>query len=112
MKNNQLRDEKQDKELKYVIGCNAQENWNIIDSADTSDMWFHVADHPSAHVVLCTNGAPVSKRTIMHCAMECKNHSKMKDHKQIEITYTQICNVNKGKTVGSVHVRKTNSVVI
>jgi predicted ribosome quality control (RQC) complex YloA/Tae2 family protein len=35
----------------YKIGTNAQENWDLIDESSEGDLWFHVNDLPSCHVV-------------------------------------------------------------
>ena len=34
------------------IGKNKNENWELIDNASNTDIWFHIEDQPSCHVVL------------------------------------------------------------
>lgn len=34
------------------VGKNAKDNWKIIDEAEGDDLWFHIKDRPSAHVIL------------------------------------------------------------
>ena len=36
----------------YVVGDNAHDNHAIIDAADRSDIWVHLKDIPSCHVIL------------------------------------------------------------
>ena len=44
------------KSIQYIIeiGQNKQDNFDIINSADLKDIWFHVSDIPSCHVILKT----------------------------------------------------------
>ena len=37
--------------ITFYIGRNSQENFDIIDQADCDDLWFHLNDLPSCHVV-------------------------------------------------------------
>ena len=38
-------------DVEYVIGKNAQENFDIIDDAEDHHIWFHVHGHSSSHVI-------------------------------------------------------------
>ena len=40
-----------DIEITYVVGKNQSENHPLIQSSEPDDLWFHLADLPSAHVV-------------------------------------------------------------
>lgn len=91
----------------YAIkaGQTAQENWNLIDESCPNDIWFHVEDIPSCHVVLKNDSKEKPhKIVIKHCANICKDGSKQKHAKNVRIIYTEIKNVKKGKDVGSVTV--------
>ena len=35
-----------------IIGKNKNENWAIIDDASGTDLWFHISEMPSCHVLL------------------------------------------------------------
>lgn len=103
----------------YVIkvGETAQDNWDIIDDADGSDIWFHVDKFPSCHVILKSDSMTlkkIHKSVIRHCAGLCKEGSKQKNAKNVSIIYTEIRNVtcNKKGAVGSVFTRNTQNIKI
>jgi len=39
------------KEVQFSIGQNAEDNFTIIDNSEPNDIWFHLADDSSSHVV-------------------------------------------------------------
>lgn len=106
-------------EMEYIyniiIGRNAQENWDIIDSADQNDIWFHLEGHPSPHVILKTGGVKlkeIEKNVIKICAMHCKEHSKFANIRKITVIYTEIKNVSKANKVGAVYTKNIHHIVI
>jgi predicted ribosome quality control (RQC) complex YloA/Tae2 family protein len=99
----------------YTIkaGQTAQENWNLIDESNEDDIWFHVEDLPSCHVVLKNDGKnKLHKSVIKYCANICKEGSKQKHAKNVRIIYTEIKNVKKGKDVGSVTVSSIRHIKV
>jgi len=101
-------------ELTVYVGHNAIENWQIIDISKPNDLWFHLQDMPSSHVVLSipSNIKKVSKQTINKCALLCKEHSKMANYKNIKVIYTDIRNIKKSTEIGSVITKKTTTIII
>jgi predicted ribosome quality control (RQC) complex YloA/Tae2 family protein len=96
-----------------VIGVNDQNNWDIITNASPNDLWFHVDDQPSCHVIIKTHdNAKIEKRVIKYAARLCKDNSKAKNQKNTKIIYTHIKNVIKGDAVGSVITSKTSVIVV
>lgn len=118
MKEEFIVDNKIEKEMIYWIGENAQDNWDIIDKSDQKDIWFHLSNHPSAHIILRMNGIPlkkISKRTLIHCAVQCKKHSKFSDisnKQKIYVIYTEIKNVSKADKPGAVYTKKENYLLL
>ena len=107
MKEMLIYDNKLGNDLVYWIGDDAQDNWRIIDNADGDDLWFHVYDKPSAHLILRLGGNDVkkiSKATIKYCAVQCKNHSKFSSTKQ-KVVYTAVKNLSKGNKPGLVYTK-------
>jgi len=97
------------------IGKNKQDNWDLIDKSNKHDIWFHVANGPSSHIILKTNGSPlrdVPKQVITRCACLCKANSSSKSVTKCEIVYTQIENVVKTTRVGEVTITNTKTVII
>jgi len=115
MKEEIILDRKSDVELTYWIGENANDNWTCIDKANQNDIWFHLADHPSAHVILRLSQEDkltvkrIAKQTLIHCAQQCKLHSKFADisaKNKMKVIYTEIKNVTKADKPGSVFTKK------
>jgi len=99
------------------VGESAQDNWDIIEAADNSDIWFHVNDIPSCHVVLEADGMLLSKihvAVLKYCAALCKAGSKRANFKAVTVIYTEIRNVriDKKGAVGSVFTAKTQKLVV
>jgi predicted ribosome quality control (RQC) complex YloA/Tae2 family protein len=119
MKELYIIDNKIGRELIYWIGESAQDNWDIIDLASQNDIWFHLADHPSAHVILRMepdlDRKAISKQTLIHCAAQCKLHSKFSNissKQKMRAIYTEVKNVSKGDKPGAVYTKKVGSILI
>ena len=100
------------------IGNTASENWKLIDNADDFDLWFHIDDDSSSHVIikqiLEKNVDIIYNDEIIKIAAEyCKLYSKYKNScKKIKIIYSEIKNIKKGKCIGSVLVSEYNSIYV
>lgn len=103
-------------EIMYWVGTNAKDNWDIIDKSHQNDIWFHLSDQPSAHVILKVgqlNLKKISRQVLNECAVQCKSHSKFANiSNRMKVLYTEIKNVTKGKTPGEVYTRKTNTIAV
>ena len=105
------------------VGQNAKENWYLIDRADDFDLWFHLDDLPSGHVVIkeILNKKVISTskddffdypyELINIASQYCKAQSKYKNSK-VTIIYTTINNVKKGKDIGSVFIKKSKYIIL
>ena len=99
-----------------LIGSNAQDNWNIISASSIEDIWFHLNDYPSSHIILKNpdnlkiNKIPTS--IIKRCSILCKEHSKYNNVKNISVIYTQIKNLSKGLAIGSVISHNTKEFIV
>ena len=84
------------------IGRSAIENTELVKNANKSDIWFHLSDSPSCHVVLTceTKLNQVPHNVISRCAYLCKMHSKTLA--KSKVIYTQIENVQVIKIPGQV----------
>jgi len=97
-----------------VIGKNKSENFKIIDDAMDTDIWFHVNNEPSCHVILKNTKKikDIPLQVIKRCAYLCKNNSKAKTYKKCDVIYTQIKNVMKTEIIGQVAVSSYKSVSV
>lgn len=102
------------KSIQYIIwiGQNKQDNFDIIDSAKPTDIWFHVENMPSCHVILLTNEKihNIPHQVIKRCAYLCKINSKAKTIPQCAISYTTINNIIKTDIIGQV-ISKTHKTI-
>ena len=99
-----------------IIGKSAQENWNLIDSSNENDLWFHLDDIPSPHVFLKTNNTnknKISKNVIKACAIYCKQYSKLKNNNNnVPVIYTEIKNIKKTNIIGSVIATNIKKIIV
>lgn len=96
-----------------IIGKNKKENWQIIDNAIESDIWFHVSESPSCHVILKNMLSTLSAipiQVIKRCAYLCKINSNSKYEKKSVIIYTSISNVKKTNNEGEVTITNCKKV--
>lgn len=105
------------KNLIYRIGKNAQNNFDLIDMSDPDDIWFHINNKASEHVVLSVpNEISFTKKqmkdAITQGALLCKIHSKYKSNSNVEIVYTEIKNIKKTSVVGSVTIKNSKIKII
>jgi len=99
-------------EYTIIIGKNKADNFNIIDDAFDTDIWFHVDGEPSCHVILKNEAKmrDIPKQVIKRCAYLCKINSKAKTQKECAVIYTPISKVTKTEVVGQVAVGSYKSI--
>jgi len=107
------------KTIIFIIGKNAQDNFNIIDKAEENDIWFHVENDSSCHVIakLSQQLLELNKkelRTIIKKgSLFCKeNTPKYKKEKKVSIIYTFCKNVKKTNIIGCVETQNTKQIYI
>ena len=100
------------------IGKSDKENSALVRSSDPFDLWFHVCDHPSAHVVVSqdlktSTVIEYSSEVIYEAARLCAEHSKLKHAKNVRVSYTEIENVSLNvKIYGRVTVKNEKYVKV
>ena len=104
-------------EMEFWIGQNAQDNTELIEKADESDLWFHVSDSPSCHVVARIASLTLDKKQLKYIvkqgAILCKQHTKsVASLKNVAFMYAYICDVEVTDVPGSVLTKNTKTVVI
>jgi predicted ribosome quality control (RQC) complex YloA/Tae2 family protein len=99
----------ENKVFKIIIGRNANENDMIIKSSHPLDLWFHLSNVPSAHLVLKNKGERISKRylnTIAGMLFEYNN----KALRTTNVIYTEIRNVKRTDVPGRVITKHTQTI--
>lgn len=97
-----------------LIGTNKYENVQLIDESFNSDVWFHIENEPSCHVILKHSGTirELPKQVIKRCAYLCKINSKAKTQSHTTVLYTSRQNVVNTDTIGQVHVSNYKTVYV
>jgi len=93
-------------EITFTIGQNADENDQIIDAAFSNDLWFHVDNKKSCHVIASVPDnfdRKNLKYIISQGAVLCKKHSYPKE-KSLPIVFTRVKNIQKTTTPGMVFI--------
>ena len=99
--------------ITYYIGKNAQGNFDIIDMAKPNDIWMHVDNFSSGHVIISIPDN-ITKHELRHiikvganlCKSTIKNNNKMK------VVYTKVCNINKTNILGCVNIKDEKYILI
>ena len=87
----------------FKIGLNAKDNTNLVKQASQQDLWFHVQNGTSAHVILTHD--QISPDTISAAAHACKSHSKFKHVRKVKIMYCEVKNLKAGSKPGQVLIK-------
>lgn len=105
-------------EIEYLIGKSAQDNFDCIDIGSPNDIWFHIKDVPSCHVIARISQQPsdldkkMKQSIVKHGALLCKQNSKYKSTTNLEIIYTKLSNITKSHPVGSVIAENTKTIAV
>jgi len=93
-------------DVTFTIGQNAEDNDAIIDAALPNDLWFHVDNKPSCHVIASVpEGIERSqiKYIVSQGAVLCKKHSYPSE-KKLPILFTRVKNIQKTIKPGQVFI--------
>ena len=102
-------------DIEYIIGKNSRDNFTIIDNSSDNDIWFHINNEPSGHVIASmpddiTFSKKQLRQIITQGALVCKEHSKYKSQRNLEVIYAYVKNVEKTDIIGRVSI--VNSKII
>ena len=102
-------------DIEYIIGQHAIDNFQIIDDSKEDDIWFHINNESSGHVIASIpDNIKFSKKQnrqiITQGALVCKENSKYKSQRNLEVVYAYVKNVEKTNIPGKVTI--TNSKII
>ena len=84
-----------------VIGKNAKQNWELLDDAIDDNIWLHLNDYPSPYVIIkLSPNYKIKHKDIKLAGRLCKQYSKYKNLKNIEVCYLKAKYVKKGEHLG------------
>jgi predicted ribosome quality control (RQC) complex YloA/Tae2 family protein len=102
--------------IEYIIGTNKKDNFYIIDKAKPTDLWFHLDEYPSGHVIANIPEDVTDKKILKSIAKQgailCKNNSKYSSIKNLKIVYTTINNIEKTDIIGEVTISNPKYIII
>ena len=100
----------------FIKGKNAKNNTLIINEASDEDLWYHVTDMPSLHVIAKINDLELTKQqyknVVMRGAKITKMFSKYSSCKSLMITYTKIKNVQITNVPGLVNLIEYKNILV
>ena len=102
--------------ITYTIhsGKSAKGNDKLLDESSPKDVWFHVADAPSSHIILSnpTEMAinKIPRQVIKRCACICKASAKLST--KCAIIYTERANIEKTEILGRVTTTNVRTIQI
>ena len=90
---------------------------NIIDVANSNDLWFHIEGESSCHVIA---SMPIDmkldkkqlRQIVTQGAVLCKSKSRFRSNKNVPVIYTKVENITKSEPVGTVITENTKSIII
>lgn len=104
------------KVIQFYIGKNSKHNNEIINAAKEDDIWFHVKDLPSLHIIAIIPEDMTNKKDLRYViqrgALLCKSRSKYNNIKKLDIIYTQVKNITKTEIEGSIITTNEKIVTI
>jgi len=99
----------------FVIGKNAKGNDEAISDADPEDVWFHLDGQSSCHVIakMPEDLGRKERGYILRKGAElCKQNSREKSGKGVEVVYAKIKNITKTDVQGRVMVSESGVIRI
>jgi len=122
------------KSIVYKIGSDAKNNFELIGEADKDDLWFHLKGTSSCHVIACLKNITYTtldddmpncydlnfdeletkqkQQIIKQGALLCKQYSRLKSMKNVEIIYTKIEHIEKLDVIGSVLTCQEKTIIV
>lgn len=91
------------------IGSNANENYILIQNSNQNDIWFHLDEISSPHIVLQTFGCEIPKRYINYIGTLFPKY-KTNLGNRYTVIYTYVKNVTLTNKKGSVLTKKIKKI--
>jgi predicted ribosome quality control (RQC) complex YloA/Tae2 family protein len=89
------------KEYQILIGRNKYENEQIIKSSYSNDIWFHLNDYSSCHIILQSGDDNIPKKYLTDIAKMFSLYKKGLP-KKYKVIYTNIKNIKLTDEIGTV----------
>lgn len=104
--------------IKFILGQNAQENWDILEEAkkiNNKYIWFHLNSFPSSFVIMYSSLDELNdislSNYLIYGANLCKIHSKYRNLKDLKICYTSLDKIIKTQKIGEVLIKGKRNII-
>ena len=104
--------------VKFILGQNAEENWNILDEAKNENInyiWFHLDSFPSGYVIMYSTLDDLVDKNIddylFFAGNLCKNNTKYRNLNDIKICYTSLNKLEKTDKIGEIIVKGKKKII-
>ena len=105
--------------IQYIVGQNAQDNWNIFDnylSINPLYIWFHLNSFSSPYVIMCCTLCDLKENPdynnyLQYGATLCKQYSKYTYLNDLKIVYTSLKNLHKGNKIGEIIIKGKKHII-
>ena len=104
--------------ITYVIGENAQDNWNILDlfkKENDKYIWFHLNSFSSGYVIMCSTINDIDKlqfnNYLYYGAELCKKNTRYKNFQNLKIIYTTLNKLSKTNKIGEVIISGKKNII-
>jgi hypothetical protein len=102
--------------IEFYVGEKAEENQHIVLNADPEDLWFHLSGRSSPHVLAMVSDKNINRKylhkIIVQGSLLCKQNSKSKSEKAVDIIYTKMKNVIPTEIMGTVQTSNIKHIII
>jgi len=105
-------------DIKYVIGQNAKENYNILDQAykiNSHYIWFHLNSFPSCFVIMYSSIEGLDESSLndylTYGANLCKQNTKYRNLTDLKICYTQLKKLKKTNKTGEIIISGKRNII-
>ena len=98
----------------YIGKNHFQNDYLLSKIASSDDVWLHLKDMPSAHIIIKKQENPIDEKTIFECAKLAKSYSKAKNSSKVCVIYTLkkfVRKIPKSK-YGLVNYREEKEIVL
>ena len=106
------------KNIKFIIGQNAQENWDILDQSykiNPDYIWFHLNSFSSPYVIMYTTLKELELEErqdfLIYGANLCKSHSKYTYLNDLKIIYCSLKKLEKTDNIGEIIVKGKKNII-
>ena len=104
------------KDIKFIIGENAQDNWNILNDALKENIyyiWFHLNSFPSCYVIMYSSLDCLENKEeyLIYGSKLCKENTKYRHINNIKICFTTLNKLQKTDKIGEVLVKGKKNII-